>query len=335
MSNRFSILVVSQSAWGLVAATGERLEIAIGSQSAFTDFAAALSTQLDSRGLKKYPLVIGIPAAWCLSASISTHDLPSNDARSRIYRLEENLPLAAENMIADFVSSQDAALGVCVRLERIQPVVDALQAAGVRVHAIVPTVLATAQGLAGSVSQTNCLFLSHEVENGESKLNLIGLQDRRPVLWDLIPATAQDLKLQLELLSTRFGSIPHIEAIDLDPQLAETLVETSAQVINLRDEKGSTLAAILADEVLSGRTRPWINFRRDQLAMVDSLELHRPWIDLALVSAIVFFLSLTTALFWRAPPVQPDRPGQQRKNGGRVSTSLSRLGNSDQRARHR
>jgi hypothetical protein len=95
------------------------------------EVAAAVTAKLRGRGYQGQGVLLALPAAWCLSAVISTADLPRQDRAAMAFRLEEKLPLAAENFTADFVPLADGrALGVCVANERVVSLVEALEGAG-------------------------------------------------------------------------------------------------------------------------------------------------------------------------------------------------------------
>src|SRR5687768_8458701 len=69
-------------------------------------------------GYRGAPVLLAIPSAWCFAASISNADLPRRrDRGARLFRLEEKLPLAAEEVVADFIDAGDRSLGVCARIE--------------------------------------------------------------------------------------------------------------------------------------------------------------------------------------------------------------------------
>src|SRR5688500_10313053 len=49
-------------------------------------------------------LTLAVPTAWCLCASVSTDELPRTDRHEALrYRLEEKLPVPAEDVVADFI----------------------------------------------------------------------------------------------------------------------------------------------------------------------------------------------------------------------------------------
>ena len=59
-------------------------------------------------------VILAIASGSCLCAAVGVHDLPGKDRlRALLYRLEEKVPVSAEDVVADFVSTSDGALGVC------------------------------------------------------------------------------------------------------------------------------------------------------------------------------------------------------------------------------
>src|SRR5258708_9296196 len=70
--------------------------------------------------------------------------------RAMIYRLEEKLPIGAEDVVADFVPAGPAdeqVLGVCAQKAALAPLVEALEENGVTVGAICPASLLALQQL--------------------------------------------------------------------------------------------------------------------------------------------------------------------------------------------
>src|SRR5687768_5808645 len=67
--------------------------------------AEAVAVALGSLGHRAgNEVLLALPSDWCLSAGIEISDLPKKDRRhAMLYRLEEKLPLAAEEFTADFV----------------------------------------------------------------------------------------------------------------------------------------------------------------------------------------------------------------------------------------
>jgi type II secretory pathway component PulL len=300
MSRRFHILFAESDGWTLSSGPEpvRTTRVVVDAKAAPSAVAAAVRAALEADGYDGGPVGVCVPSAWCLAATISTADLPRGDIKTMTYRLEEDLPTAAENLIADFVpaATNGSALGVCIRIELIQPVIDALEAAGVAVHSIVPAALATVQGLAGQ----DRLLLCAEPGPAGPQLNLIALSDGRPARWSLVPAVESDLQLELGLLSIELASNPPMEAVDLPPELIAVIEKITGTGVQPEPVAGREAAANLMAAVLAGRTKPWVNFRRGPLAIDDPLRMHRRWIDLSLVAAITLLLCLTAVFLLRA-----------------------------------
>jgi hypothetical protein len=299
MPDRSFILICRPNGFS-IAARDSLIDLALPADVPPEEVAGAVSSALRSAGYSGGSIAIGLPAAWCMAASISVADLPRNDTKAMLYRLEENLPLAAESVIADFAvgTAGQSALGVCVRIDQIAPLVHALESAGVPVQSIFATAIAAAQQISNNILQSPCLMLL--AEPGESQVNVIVLRDCQPTHWALVPATVADIKLQLDLLSAELDSIPHIEAIDLETQLAESLIETTSQIITVRDRAGTAAVTQFASRVLAGHVKPWLEFRRDALAIADPIRLYRKWVDLSLVAGIALLVALTAVFLFRA-----------------------------------
>lgn len=304
MSRRFHILFAAADGWTVCSGPDpvRTVRVAVDAAVAPPGLAAAVRAALESDGHGGAAVAVCVPSAWCLSATIPTADLPRGDAKAMSYRLEEGLPVAAENVVADFVPdpATGVALGVCVRTETIRPVVDALEAAGVGVHSVVPTALAAAQGWAGRGGDPDRLLLCGEAGAAGPQLNLIVLRDGRPAHWSLVPAAESDLRLQLDLMSTESASTPSVEAADVPPPLAAVVEQMIGVAVPVHPTTCRDAAVRVMGDVLAGRAKPWVNFRRGPLAVADPLRMHRKWVDLSLVAGIALLLSLTAAFLFRA-----------------------------------
>src|SRR4051812_7997769 len=85
------------------------------------DAAPRIASALRTLGRRNEPALLAVPSAWCLAARISLDGLPRGDRRAMTFRLEEKLPVAAEDVVADFIIDRDGrrALGVAVRIDRL------------------------------------------------------------------------------------------------------------------------------------------------------------------------------------------------------------------------
>ena len=197
-------------------------------------------------------------------SSIRTDDLPKADYKSLLYRLEEKLPWPAESITADFIRHENSALGICIKTEKIRPLIEALECHGIPVQTITPTALLAA----AAQSASDAVLLLHSPNH----VDLLVMQDGQPSAWSVATPDESDIKLQLNLLSLDF---PRIEIKDVE-----------------------NLALRAADQI------PWINLRQHDLAAADKLRLHRRALNALLTSAAILLLTLTGLFLFRSHQYQ-------------------------------
>jgi hypothetical protein len=218
-----------------------------------------------------------VPSSWCLAARISLAGLPPRDRDAMLYRLEEKLPLAAEAVTADFIPDPKGqnALGVCAPNERVAPLLEALEAAGVAVQSISPLALLALQG-SRSFDQPGRRRVAWP--EGD-RMNLFVMEDGLPVAWALSSGDPADYALHINFLTAEFGQTPHNGAV--------------------RDTSIEFITQATADQVLSGRLRPWVELRRGAMAATDPIRSHRGALNAALAAAAVLLVAIAAALVIR------------------------------------
>jgi hypothetical protein len=268
-------------AFGDVAALGHAPAAAIAQQ---------LAGELRRIGYTGQGVLLALASDQCLAAPIDTSGLPRGDRKAMLYRLEEKLPVAAEAVVADFAQGTDGhALGVCVRVDAVAPVVNALESAGVAVQSISPAALLAVRQLAGAGGSQLLL-----IGEGDDQINVIAMRHGVPVSWSLLPARVGDIKLHLDVLAMESGEdLGPIRACGVDAALAAGL---GAEPIGASPQQA---AALTASAALEGRRDPWIELRRGSMAISDPLRLHRRALDGVLAAAAVFLACLAIGLLWR------------------------------------
>jgi len=159
------------------------------------EIAAAVEAKLRERHYQGEDVLLALPSSWCLAASIDTQGLPRHDRAAMRFRLEEKLPLAAEAFTADFVEHDETALGVCVQNDRIVPIVNALEAAGVAVQSVSPAALLASQHYGWGEAATTVLLW----REGES-INLITRAADVPGRWSLAADQLEAVRFELDVL---------------------------------------------------------------------------------------------------------------------------------------
>jgi hypothetical protein len=177
-------------------------------------FAQLAAESLRRAGYHGEPVLLAIPSAWCICASIPLDGLPRRSNRAaRMFRLEEKLPLAAEDVVADFIDVGDQALGVAARVEQLRPVVDALESNGIAVESIVPAALLVAHVHAPRGDSSIVRI------DEDAVTNLITFRAGTPVAWSVAPAA--DVELHLEIARHLSGAA---KVVQPDEPLASTAV---------------------------------------------------------------------------------------------------------------
>lgn len=278
------------------------------------EVSASALAALRAAGYAGQAVVLGIPSGACLCAPIFSHDLPAKERRrAMLYRLEEKVPLSAEEVVADFVPTSEGSLGVCVARAALVPLVESLEGRGVPVAAVCPTLLLALQhrmsaaaagagrvrdGEAGGAAadpfdavvcgrdgQTELILLDHGVPRGWSVLS----DDPKELL----------LHLKLEALNGR-GAPRRLLAIGLPRKALDVLESGSAaRVTDAGPAAWEDEAAAMAEQVLAGTVRPWADFRGG-LGARDMLRPVRTPLRLAAAAVALCLLSACGAMLWRS-----------------------------------
>jgi type II secretory pathway component PulL len=282
MSADAFIIFPQSGAWRIGAMRGG--EPQLRDVPAGADIAQNVAAALRELGYASQGAILALPTAWCIVATITAGDLPRHDRKAMLYRLEEKLPIPAEEFVADFAHSADRALGVAVRIAQVKPLIDDLENAGVEVQSIVPAALLAAiepsRPRAETADQPR-IFIFPDDESA----HLITLRDRnlhRNLLaLSLWPSEMLPLGLSVEAIA--LGAAPQ----EMRP--AESLHEAA-----LRG----------ASEIAQGRQSAWIELRRDALAAHDRLRRHRRALDALLAAAALLLLAVAGASLLRAARYQ-------------------------------
>ena len=228
-------------------------------------------------------VVVAIPSAWCLAPQLELSADGADDHKSLLFALEEKLPLAAEEIVADFVPqrqqqrSRPRMLGVAAQLDVLRPLIHAIEAVGLTVQSVSALVLLAAQQeqLGGNGKEYDAIELWPEGE----QINVVTLHSGRVTAWSLVADDAHEaLQREVDVHALAFDQPPRIE----------------------RREQLEDAATKFAKNILAGRARPWVELRRGLLASADPLRSHRRPLNVALAAAAAFLILLTGAMLVRA-----------------------------------
>ena len=266
------------------------------------------------------PLLV-VPGGWCLAAGVDTTGLSgrrgggyggrrgggSGGGRHRrqalLFALEEALPLDAEAIAADFLESGGHALGVAVEAERLEPIVRALEEAGLSPGAIVPSTLLIHAALpaAGEID-IECVADPLTAAPGENPaLDLLVRQKDQLRRWRRVAPHARALELAvrqegvLQGVGVGVGVSGHaalrLRATGVGTDLLEVLRSIPGTVgveAAGAEEAGPAMEPLLKgiERVSRGQSPP-IDLRRGPLAPRDRLQAVRRPLSAAIVALLV------------------------------------------------
>ena len=253
---------------------------------------AILAEHLRSQGYRGEGVLLAVPSSWCLSAQVSTESLPRHKRHETLlYRLEEKLPIAAETFVADFIRHTQGATGVCLPLAHGAPIVQALEAQGIVIDAIIPAALLALQKVVHA--DVDVIVLEHS-----NKAEIFLLDKQLPVGWYFLPLS--EIQMPLALAAATLKRPLKIVAYALNTESRKALEKVLAEPATVHNDKFEEAAALAGAAVLEGKLTPWINLRRDALAPPNAIRaIKKPLI--AAVAAMVFLcLAVSIALLMRA-----------------------------------
>lgn len=244
------------------------------------------STLIDSKGGKVF-LAIRSDQAMAANLPIASGKL-RGDREALTFLLEEQLPVGAEQIVADFVTSENHALGIAVETQAYRPLILALEQAGLQVQAIAPAATILAQEICKSTSDEDDFVLLDGTDGWE----LFQLQGGAPTHWWFQSSSMAEAPFQTELLTA--------SALAGRPLRLRTFADADIEIPGLEVVKADTAAsrqttfeARIHDglrHVADGSEKLWFDLHRGQLAIGDPLrELRGPMRMLAIAILCLMF----------------------------------------------
>ncbi len=260
----------------------------------------ALAAAMAEDGYNGEDVVLAVPSEWCLSASavMSSRRITRN-RQAVAYAVEEQLPLAAEGMVCDYLVNQSEVFSVTSDTAQLLPVVRALEEAGIMVASISPAAMLVLQQLDAQrrVPKDGLLLLADDTH-----CDLFLLSRARPCLWRWLPRDANDVYREVgayllsHTVDEAAAPLP-VSAFNLgEASQALQELESDLRVSNQTCDVPATLRQAATDVLLRGR-RPWIELRRDQIGQYDPYKPVRGSMQFLLVAALLLLASVTYAVW--------------------------------------
>lgn len=302
MSAEPFVIFVEGMSWriGNVAEAGPRFcDIEIDEGSNLSHTAQRTAEAMAQQGYEGQAVAMALAANECLCASIETPTLPrKHNLQEMSYRLEGQLPIATEEYVAQFIECGDHALGVCVQIARISPIVDALEQHAIRIELICPTALLGLQSI-----PSNSGLESHDVLlwGTADHVELFTLIGGKPVAWRHLATDVDGLAVELAYHRLNRNGPLRVYARNIDqPKLAHIASLPGIDLVGSDDEALEDAATTAGCQILLGQQAAWLNLRLDALAVADPIRQIRKSLSAVIAAALLFLVSASGVMLWRA-----------------------------------
>lgn len=298
------LLVVGQGPWRLLPLTESPSSTEVSARRIdggdLAQQAQAVGRVLQESGGAGAPIVLALESRHCLSARVSTPQSGRKRRQAWSFAFEEQVPVAAEDFVADFLPlGQGEALGVCVELAWLRPIVDALENQNLRMPLASPLAwLATAQA-ASDDPGLDAVVVRGQPQEARG-VDVLELRDGRPLAWHWYPQDSLESLAPLQHGPSSPSATSKIGLVapgDLAaaPGFGNPLGPEAAVLLGDVDSAAGRHALAL----ISQGTTPWLNFRQGPLATRTPLQVyHRPTVAL-LVAVAIALLCVTAVTQWR------------------------------------
>lgn len=274
--------------------------IDIHQEASPNETAASIAEALGNLGYKGEGVLLAVDSLLCLSASFTLESPGSKrNPQTLLYQLEEFLPLAAEDVAADFIIDGCHVLGVAIDSESEKPLLDELEKQGIYVQSLSPTAVLAVQHLVKIVPSDEPRLVVWQTGDRIEwyKFSANGrLHD-----WRLFPADHSTLARHLQLEFTHTQQL-NVAVCDVSPALQETISsfsEVHLQEIDL-DVDLTEAAVIAAEAVLADDSGSWVEFRRGDLDSPDPYRSVRGPMRFAVCGVVALLIAMICGWSYRA-----------------------------------
>jgi type II secretory pathway component PulL len=262
-------------------------------------------------------VVIAVASESVLFASIPASDtahIKSN--QSLRFALESLLPVDAESIVADTVGPSGNA-AVAMEVGHLQAIVASLEQLQCKVQFIVPeSILSLEQVLIEKRLPTPSvsLWMVHESDDKPKVEILVLSSDKSVLAWQVVDLESKSLEQNLLLhnreshelyLLGEAGELTHFKSL-VRCESGSLEIAKCIEVAACIEIDRACLVRKRASALLVGRDTPWMDLRRDGLAVFDRWRRHRVSIARLVFATCFFVATLCGTLLWRSSQYQTD-----------------------------
>lgn len=243
-------------------------------------------------------VLLAVDAHDVLVGSVEIPPGGRQDRRTLSYQLEGVLPIAAEQVAADFIAHAHQVLGIALPIDRWVPLVSTLERRGFRIQAIVPLELLALESVAREHAIREADLVVWQTDD---ELAWFEYDQRWLVGWHVRSAEQETVAVHMAATLLHHRGTVRVALIHVAPPIREAFeADNDVEITVIETESLEQHAARGADLVLSGSQPPVVDLRRDRLAMGDPLRHIRGSLTLFAASLCLFLIVLAGALLWRA-----------------------------------
>jgi type II secretory pathway component PulL len=235
-----------------------------------------------------------VDSKLCLAVPLSFEENAKLSQAAMTFLLEDEIPLALEDLTVDFVRRPRSALGIAVINSAVEPVIRLLHDLHVEVPAILPTAWAFAQAVLEDAANSPFDGL---IWQSNQTWEVIVLEDGLTCRWYSVTGDQEILLPRLALAWRDSKALPRVLLVHDEDCEAERL-RSVAVIETATGRTPQSQIANLASRIAAGNLRPWINLRRGKFAPPEPYRrLIRP--VAALFATLVVALVVATLVNWR------------------------------------
>ncbi|QDT57269.1 GspL periplasmic domain protein [Caulifigura coniformis] len=287
MSRRHWCLLMDSSTWRVMDLTDKGLvtEVGLAGSESPTD---AAWTVFQDLGYDGGDVLLALPSVICLTGQIPISRLPPRaDDQTKLFLLEDLLPVAAEEVTADFLSSPSRILGVAVVTEPLRQTIEQLENLGLSIHSIVPWSLLAAHDWIHQRGEADVLVASRP-----SGVEIIEMAEGRICGWS-VADSEKELQWRLAALAADVG-----RALAVVSDASPPTGDSNRWIASASSWDAAALAT--AGQVMSGSMSPLIELRRDRLEGAATSRALRGYVRMFQFTTALLLLTMLAGVLWQA-----------------------------------
>jgi hypothetical protein len=229
--------------------------------------AEQVAAQLAERGYRGETVCLALPSHWVLTAPVDSDNLPRGGPRqAMVYRLEEQLPLDAEDLTANFLwPVAGRCLGLAIKTGPVAELIEALGDHDIDITAICPTALLALWALRSSDRQLG----DYVAVASDGAVDIFRVVDGQPIAWSTADPSETDDLVRLIHADLLTNPIEHdaarVHVVGGAMDFTERLRRDDSFTVKTLDDDPLQLAASAAEDLIDG-TSDCADMRHSDLA---------------------------------------------------------------------